>query len=189
MGNLHKLTVNNLFKGLKKWRNLAGGGGLRKQVENGTRYRFPPFFRRPPTFPVVHFTRLGIRYPDRKMGEIESIRGYPEIRAHWRLEQSAPPSCHRHCHQVVPQYVRMHMGTGPPASATRLFGVVQWKWAEASVSCLLRTGPGDGSPRGPRVRSCAAVRRCRGRGCPSGGTAGTRAVPRRESWLCPKTAG
>ena len=56
-----------------------------KREKTATRYPYSPipsspFFRRPQAFPLVPFTKLSIRYPHGKMGEIESIRPYPEIR-------------------------------------------------------------------------------------------------------------
>ena len=80
--------LNNLYKWQK---NGANGGGMGEKWEkNATGHPcspipFFPFFRRAQTFPLVPLTKLSIRYPDGKMGEIESIGGYPTIRVPRRL--------------------------------------------------------------------------------------------------------
>ena len=67
--------------------------GEKKPEENATRYPFPPFFGRRQTVPLVPFTKLSVRYPGGKMGEIENVHKYPKIRVprrfavgfHWAL--------------------------------------------------------------------------------------------------------
>ena len=88
--------------------NGGGGNGRRRREKCDEIPLFPnpisPFFRRPQTSPLIPFTKLRIRYPDGKMGEIESICGRPKIGVPRRLAPGAREPL------LVPAGLRGHRG-------------------------------------------------------------------------------
>ena len=92
VGIPHTITIKILWTLSTSGRKMAKNRGVMREKweKNATRYPcspipFSPFFRRPQTFPLIPFTKLSIWFPDGKMGEIESIHGYPKIRVPRRL--------------------------------------------------------------------------------------------------------